>query len=308
VSIAKVFANKAAKLGYDAKAVGEHGTHVAGTVACDANTTASIDGATIPYAVSGVAPGAQLGSYNVFPGDIEDARSEDILNALDAAALDGMDVINMSLGGGSKGVQDLLMHAVNNLDQAGIVVAVSAGNEGPGHGTIGSPGAAERALTAGASSVGHYLAVPVTTAGAEKLYTNGDGDFPVTKDVTGQLVASTVQSGETTPNAGLGIGCTDASIPADLRNGSSSLSEIAKENSASDPSSLVVPKLLTPSTLPQLSSSGQPELPRAMAAVWSTVSTSRLARAPEMNPRLFTGGWGRNKSLRSSPWARSTFI
>ncbi len=213
VIIAKVFANKAAKLGYDAKAVGEHGTHVAGTVACDANTPASIDGAAIPYAVSGVAPGAQLGSYNVFPGDIEDARSEDILNALDAAALDDMDVINMSLGGDSKGVQDLLMHAVDNLDQAGIVVAVSAGNEGPGHGTIGSPGAAERALTAGASSVGHYLAVPVTATGVETLYTNGDGDFPVTKDVTGELVAATVQSGETTPNAGLGIGCTDASIP-----------------------------------------------------------------------------------------------
>ena len=213
VIIAKVFANKAAKLGYDAKAVGEHGTHVAGTVACDANTTASIDGATIPYAVSGVAPGAQLGSYNVFPGDIEDARSEDILNALDAAALDGMDVINMSLGGGSKGVQDLLMHAVNNLDQAGIVVAVSAGNEGPGHGTIGSPGAAERALTAGASSVGHYLAVPVT-GGAETLYTNGDGDFPVTEDVTGTLVKALTTPSDVAPaeNGDLGVGCVPGSF------------------------------------------------------------------------------------------------
>ena len=86
VIIAKVFANKAAKLGFDAKAVGEHGTHVAGTVACDANTPASIDGAKIGYAPSGVAPRARLGTYNVFPGDIEDARSEDILNALDAAA------------------------------------------------------------------------------------------------------------------------------------------------------------------------------------------------------------------------------
>ena len=57
--------------------------------------------------------------------------------------------------------------------------------------------------------------MPVTAEGAETLYTNGDGDFPVTEDVKGQLVASTVQSGETTPNAGLGIGCTDASIPAD---------------------------------------------------------------------------------------------
>lgn len=212
VIVAKVFANKAASLGYDAKAVQDHGTHVAGTVACDANTKAGIDGAAIPYTPSGVAPGAQLGSYNVFPGDIEDARSEDILNALDAAALDGMDVINMSLGGDTKGVQDLLTHAVDNLDQAGIVVAVSAGNDGPGHGTIGSPGSAERALTAGAASVGHYLAVPVT-GGGRSVSTNGDGDFPVSGDVTGQLVASTVQTGDTTPNPGIGIGCTDASIP-----------------------------------------------------------------------------------------------
>ncbi len=49
VIVAKVFANKAASLGYDAKAVQDHGTHVAGTVACDANTKASIDGAAIPY-------------------------------------------------------------------------------------------------------------------------------------------------------------------------------------------------------------------------------------------------------------------
>jgi minor extracellular serine protease Vpr len=218
VIIAKVFANKAAKLGYDAKAVGEHGTHVAGTVACDANTPASIDGAKIPYAPSGVAPGAQLGSYNVFPGDIEDARSEDILNALDAAALDDMDVINMSLGGDSKGVQDLLMNAVNNLDQAGVVVAVSAGNEGPGHGTIGSPGAAERALTAGASSVGHYLSTPVTIGGTS-FASNSDGDFPVKADVSGGLVKSTLSTGETSPNGTLGIGCVADDIPVAAKDG-----------------------------------------------------------------------------------------
>ena len=39
-----------------------------------------------------------------------------------------------------QGVQDLLTNAVDNLDQAGIVVAVSAGNEGPGHYTDRLPG------------------------------------------------------------------------------------------------------------------------------------------------------------------------
>ena len=46
-----------------------HGTHVAGTVACNAHTPAVVDGVDIPYDPSGVAPRALLGNYNVFPGD-----------------------------------------------------------------------------------------------------------------------------------------------------------------------------------------------------------------------------------------------
>ena len=68
VIVAKVFANKAAQLGFDEKAVQDHGTHVAGTVACDFGTTAVVDDVTIPHTISGVAPAALLGNYNVFPG------------------------------------------------------------------------------------------------------------------------------------------------------------------------------------------------------------------------------------------------
>ena len=49
--------------------------------------------------ISGIAPGAWLGNYNVFPGDVLNARSQDILGAVEAAVADGMDVLNMSLGG-----------------------------------------------------------------------------------------------------------------------------------------------------------------------------------------------------------------
>ena len=55
-------------------------------------------------------------------------------------------------------ITNLVMDAVNDLDQANMVVAIAAGNSGPGHFTIESPGSAERALTAGASSVGHFRA------------------------------------------------------------------------------------------------------------------------------------------------------
>lgn len=189
VVVAKVFNNKAANQGLTAEAIDSHGTHVAATVACNAHTPASVQGADIAYDPSGVAPGAQLGNYNVFPGSVGSARSEDILNALDAAAADGMTVINMSLGGGASGIQDLLTVAVDNLDRANIVVAVAAGNSGPGRYTVGSPGSAARALTAGASTVGHYVGTPIR-AGAGTVAVAAIGDFPTPDaDITGRLAA-----------------------------------------------------------------------------------------------------------------------
>jgi subtilisin family serine protease len=190
VIVAKVFNNKAKQLGVDAKAVDSHGTHVAGTVACNFETPANVNGVDIPYAPSGVAPAAFLGNYNIFPGTVENARSEDILNALDAAYADGFDVANMSLGGGAHGIQDLLTIAVDDLDQANMVIAVAAGNSGPGHFTVESPGSAQRALTAGASSVGHFVAAPVTVGGA--TYAAVAGDFPVVEaDLTAPLAVLT---------------------------------------------------------------------------------------------------------------------
>ncbi|QWC86433.1 S8 family serine peptidase [Nocardioidaceae bacterium] len=209
VVVAKVFNNKARNLGLDAEAVDSHGTHVAGTVACNLLTPAEVEGVEIPYDPSGVAPGALLGNYNVFPGAVASARSEDILNALDAAAADGMDVLNMSLGGGYSGRQDLLTTAVDNLDRAGIVVAVANGNDGPGYFTGGSPGNAERALTAAASSVGHILGVPLRDADGERLAVAAAGDFPVPEDsFTGTAVALTGSNAAT----GLSEACT--SVPA----------------------------------------------------------------------------------------------
>jgi subtilisin family serine protease len=161
VIVAKVFNNKLNSNGFTAEAIEAHGTHVSGTVACNYQTPVTIDGVTLPYKMSGVAPRALLGNYNVFPGNVENARSEDILNALEAAYSDGFDVANMSLGGNAHGIQDLLTVSVDNLDRANMVVSVSAGNEGPGYYTAGSPGSAARALTAGASEVGHQLAVAV---------------------------------------------------------------------------------------------------------------------------------------------------
>jgi subtilisin family serine protease len=112
--------------------------------------------------MSGTAPGAWLGNYNVFPGAVLSARSEDILNAVDAAIADGMDVLNLSLGGGYQGNNDLLAIGLDNAVDAGLVVAVAAGNSGPGAGTLESPGRARKVITVGGSTNQHFVGQPFT--------------------------------------------------------------------------------------------------------------------------------------------------
>ncbi len=217
VIVARVFNNKTPAKHYTAEALQDHGTHVAGTVACNYGTAANVDGVAIPHPISGVAPRALLGNYNVFPADVAGARSEDILNALEAAYADGFDVANMSLGapspGEGKGVsqanrfglQDLLTVAVDNLDQANMVVAIAAGNSGPGHFTVESPGKAARALTAGASTVGHIIASKITVAGTTSAGVSGDF-ATVSSDLVAPLAVLT--EGTLNPTTGLSTACT----------------------------------------------------------------------------------------------------
>ncbi|HET7825612.1 MAG TPA: S8 family serine peptidase, partial [Anaeromyxobacter sp.] len=73
VIVAKVFNNKTPSRGFTAEALQEHGTHVSGTVACNLDTPASVDGVSITHPIAGVAPRALLGNYNIFPGDVTNA-------------------------------------------------------------------------------------------------------------------------------------------------------------------------------------------------------------------------------------------
>jgi minor extracellular serine protease Vpr len=210
VIYAEAFYNKLRKSGFGTADEDGHGTHVAGTAACNAHTPAWIDDPSngpvdIPYDPSGVAPGAMLGNFNVFPGTLESARSEDILNALQRAYELGFDVVNMSLGGGSNGVRDLLSQAVDRYDRAGLVSAVAAGNSGPGDETVESPGFAGRAIGVGASSVGHFVGSPVTAGGS--TYGAASGEFAtVTQDLTAPL--DVVTEGEINTVTGIGTACT----------------------------------------------------------------------------------------------------
>ena len=160
VIVAKMFCTQAVCAVFDAQAKQDHGSHVSGTAAGVANTCAPFVGCTM----SGIAPKAFLGSYNVFPGNVTDASSADIAMAVDAAVADGMNVLNLSLGG-TPTPRDPLVTAVNDATDAGVVVAIAAGNAGPAPGTIESPGIAEKVITVGASTNPHFVGIPVTVSG-----------------------------------------------------------------------------------------------------------------------------------------------
>ena len=150
-----------------------HGTHVAGTAAGNSGTASN----TGP--MSGVAPAAVLGNYNVFPGETGEASSDDIAVAVDQAVFDGMDVLNLSLGGTPAAGYDILDLALRDAADAGVISAVAAGNSGPGAQTIESPGWTPWVLTAGASTNPHFIGQKATSAAGTAGAAVGDFDaFP----------------------------------------------------------------------------------------------------------------------------------
>ncbi|MEV8421125.1 S8 family serine peptidase [Streptomyces niveus] len=120
-----------------------HGTHVASIV----GGSGKASGGTR----QGVAPAAELMIGKVLGDDGFGSESQ-VIAGMEWAAAKGAEVVNMSLGSDapSDGTDPMSL-AVNELsDSSGALFVVAAGNSGPGTGTIGSPGAADAALTVGA--------------------------------------------------------------------------------------------------------------------------------------------------------------
>ncbi|WP_327179681.1 S8 family serine peptidase [Streptomyces sp. NBC_01335] len=120
----------------------EHGTHVAGIIAGQGDPAEA-------RAAHGVAPGAEIHAYRVL-GPYGTGNTSDILAAMDRAASDGMDVVNMSLGAAINDPLSPQAVAADNLVLAGVTTVIAAGNSGPAAGTLGTPGAAALPLTVGA--------------------------------------------------------------------------------------------------------------------------------------------------------------
>ena len=99
-----------------------------------------------------------------------DGTSDVIAKAVDDAVADGMDVLNISLGSYVASYSDIEtsaidMAAIEGATQAGVVVAVAAGNSGPGAGSISNYGSLPDVITLGAIMNDRALSYAITVDG-----------------------------------------------------------------------------------------------------------------------------------------------
>ena len=158
-----------------------HGSAVAAAAAAVLNS-----GGTVAF--SGMAPKAYLGSYKIYGSDGVSGNPPEsvVIQALDDAVSDGMNVVNFSSGtppvaGANDDVQcgnsakvwcDPLAHAFEVAAENGTVIAVAAGNNGGDpygdlyYNTITSPGTAPSVITVGATINSHVFNPSVSVNGS----------------------------------------------------------------------------------------------------------------------------------------------
>ena len=155
-----------------------HGEHTAGTA-----TGAADPAGDVPR--YGVAPEADLLMADVFAGG---AFTEDIIASMEWAAENDADVASFSLGlpssTGLSTYQPAYVETVEDVNAAGTVAVVSAGNSGSGAGggPVSSPATNFRAASIGASNPSESIAA--FSSGAvindDSVETVGNGTFPDT--------------------------------------------------------------------------------------------------------------------------------
>ncbi len=129
-----------------------HGTNVASIAAGNLDVESPLG------LISGVAPQAYLGNYKVFT-NTEGAENDQIIAAIEQAVIDGVDVINLSLGSDIFGdpYHDLQILAIRNAIDLGVVVVIAAGNGGSSNPmTVGNPAQVDDAITVGSITNSHH--------------------------------------------------------------------------------------------------------------------------------------------------------
>ena len=172
-----------------------HGSHTASTAAGNSGVAASILGSDLGI-ISGIAPRAQLSIYKVCWNNAGCAGI-DLSAAIDQAVADGVDVINYSIGSSSfvVGSDDV---AFLFAEAAGVMVATSNGNSGPGAATTGSPASVPWVTSVGASTQERTFSGTVTLGDGSTYtgvtLTSGTGDLEIvdSADHNNELCDSTV--------------------------------------------------------------------------------------------------------------------
>lgn len=189
-----------------------HGTAIAAIAAGVRNT-----GPT--GTITGIAPKAWLGNYKIIgsPGVNDTTRAPVLIQALEAAFDDGMDIAALSIGDpavygalqretfcsddGTVANCDVRAQAVEAAIASGMTVVVSAGNDGasgnlaPTLASINTPGTAPSAITVGSSTNAHLFYSRVSASGQEFDALFGDGPRPAApvsaplRDTGGQYCA-----------------------------------------------------------------------------------------------------------------------
>ncbi|MEX2645920.1 MAG: S8 family peptidase [Gaiellaceae bacterium] len=109
-----------------------HGSHTGTTAAGNHNITPTGSLAGFPP-MSGMAPRARIAAYKVcWPS----CFTPDSAAAFDQAVADGVDVLNFSISGSTSAVVGFVQNATRRAAEAGVFVAMSAGNSGPGDSTV----------------------------------------------------------------------------------------------------------------------------------------------------------------------------
>lgn len=137
-----------------------HGTHVAGTIAALDNG----------IGVIGVAPDAELYAVKVLDNSGSGSYSG-IAQGIEWAVDNGMDVINMSLGGSAD--SEVLRSAVQYAYNSGVVVVAAAGNSGAGSDTVGYPAKYPEAIAVAAVDSNNNRASFSSTGPAVELSAPG---------------------------------------------------------------------------------------------------------------------------------------
>lgn len=148
-----------------------HGTGVASSAAAVPTVLPAVSTTGGTITIQGMAPKAYLGNYKIAgsPGVAEFASDQSMIQAVEDAVADGMDVITTSWGSNaiSDVANDPVAAAFEAAAKTGAVVTVAAGNAGEFN-TISSPSNAPDAISVGATENSHVFlpAVSVTAAGA----------------------------------------------------------------------------------------------------------------------------------------------